>query len=227
MFEEDKRFDIQNRLFYLLTIFVFGLLLYLFLLVIFQFKTLERKTETKEISFSGEMKVIPKPEFALLHFAVITRGLKADEAQRINDEKRDSIFNTLSLFGQPKEEIKEIKYNIAMVPDTAQGMRVQKFQITKEYELKVKEIEKIPEIIKKIGEKGGILTSEVKFLLEDIEKLREETRSLLISKVRSKAEKRAKELGISLGGVVGMKEEVIPQENNEEILKIILTYTIK
>lgn len=150
-----------------------------------------------------------------------------EEAQRINEEKRDTIFNALSLFELPKEEIKEIKYNIAMVPDTAQGMRVQKFQITKEYEVKIKEINKIPEMIKKIEERGGVLTSEVKFLLEDIEKLREETRSLLISKVRAKAEKRAKELGISLGGIVGMKEEIIPQENNEELLKITLTYTIK
>ncbi|MEO0100219.1 MAG: SIMPL domain-containing protein [candidate division WOR-3 bacterium] len=227
MFEEDKRFDIRNRLFYLLAIFIAGLLTYLFLSVIYQFQTLKSRTENREISFSGEAKIIPKPEFALLNFAVISRGLKMEEAQRINEEKRDTIFNALSLFELPKEEIKEIKYNIAMVPDTAQGMRVQKFQITKEYEVKIKEINKIPEMIKKIEERGGVLTSEVKFLLEDIEKLREETRSLLISKVRAKAEKRAKELGISLGGIVGMKEEIIPQENNEELLKITLTYTIK
>ncbi|MEO0101008.1 MAG: SIMPL domain-containing protein [candidate division WOR-3 bacterium] len=227
MFEEDKRFDIRNRLFYLLAIFIAGLLTYLFLSVIYQFQTLKSRTESREISFSGEVKIIPKPEFALLNFAVISRGLKMEEAQRINEEKRDTIFNALSLFELPKEEIKEIKYNIAMVPDTAQGMRVQKFQITKEYEVKIKEINKIPEMIKKIEERGGVLTSEVKFLLEDIEKLREETRSLLISKVRAKAEKRAKELGISLGGIVGMKEEIIPQENNEELLKITLTYTIK
>lgn len=227
MFEEDKRFDVRNRLFYLIALFIAGFLIYLFLFLIYQFKTLEKRPETREISFSGEEEIIRKPEFALLHFAVISRALKVDDAQRINDEKRDSVLNALSLFEQPKEEIKEIKYNITMVPDTAQGMRVQKFQLTREYEVKVKDLNKIPEMIKKIGEKGGILTSEVKFILEDIEKLREETRSLLISKLRAKAEKRAKELGISLGGIVGMKEKIIPQENNEEILKITLTYTIK
>uniref|UniRef100_A0A7C3YRS5 SIMPL domain-containing protein n=1 Tax=candidate division WOR-3 bacterium TaxID=2052148 RepID=A0A7C3YRS5_UNCW3 len=226
MFGNEKRFDLEDRLFYLLTIFLSGLLLYLFLSLIYQFKTLERKPEPKEISFTGEEKLIPKSEFASLRFAVLARGMKADEAQKINDEKRDSIFNALSLFNISPEEIKEVKYNIAMVPDTAQGMRVQKVQISKEYEIKTKELGKIPEMIKRIGEKGGIITSDVSFLPEDIEKLRDETRSLLIGKVRAKAEREAKELGISLGGIVGMKEEIIPQENGE-ILKITLTYIIR
>ncbi|GEM_PF-2303579 len=227
MFEEDKKFDIQNRLFYLLTIFIIGLLLYLFLSLILYFKRLDKRAEVREISFSAEEKVTQKPEFAIFHFAVITRGLKANETQRANDEKRDSIFSSLFLLNLPKEEIREIRYNIAMVSDTALGMRVQKFQITKEYEIKTKELEKIPEIIKRIGERGGILTSEVRLQPEDIEKLREEVRSLLISKVKTKALRQAKQLGITLGGVVGMKEDIIPKENGEEILKITLTYLIK
>ncbi len=227
MFEEKRDFDIANRLFYLFLFFFSGLLLYLFLSLIYQFRSLGEKGVEREITFSAEERISPKPEFALLSFAVITRGLKVDETQRLNDEKRDSLFAALAEFGVPREEIKETKYNISLVSDTSLGMRVQKFQVTKEYEAKVKDLERLSAMIKKIGEKGGVLVPEVKFLPEDMEKLRGETRFLLISRVKNKAQRVAKEAGFALGEVVGLKEEVIPQEKGEEILKITLTYTIR
>lgn len=227
MFEEDKGFDVKNRIFYLMAIFVTGLLLYLFLFLIYQFKSLERRPAPREITFSAEQKISPKPEFALFNFAVLTKGLKADEAIKLNDERRDSLLSALLLLGQPKEEIRELGYNISTVSDTARGMKIQTILVRREYEVKTKNLDKVFEMIKKISEKGGALSSDVKFLPEEIEKLRNEVRFALISEVKSKATRIAKEVGIRLDEIVGVKEEIIPQEKGEEVLKITLTYLIR
>jgi hypothetical protein len=211
-----------------------------------------RTSSDNLIYFSGQGKVYTKPDIVFVDFSVVTQGANIDSVQEANTQKMNNVIEFLKGFGIEEKDIKTTNYNLYPQYNYENNRipQIIGYQINQTLSVKIREIDKAGEILKKVVNTGINQVNSFRFGVEDDEVIKEEARKIAIEDAKQKAEALASEIGIRLGKVVGFSEnsnDIVPMYDsykaygmggasgtpnveageNEIIVNVTLTYEIK
>jgi uncharacterized protein YggE len=163
------------------------------------------------VSGTGEAYAIP--DIASFNFSVTELGDTVKQAQEKLDQKINKALSAIKEAGIAEKDIKTLSYNVypkyeweqkycaQMIGVTcAPGKNVLKgYEVSQTILIKVRDTEKVGDLVTKVGAVGISNISGVEFTVDDRDKYVAEARMEAIAKAKEKAKVLAKELGVSLG----------------------------
>jgi len=205
--------------------FVFGVLSILFLLVLIIWFGVGTFNKIKEgeyigknieernlITVSGTGEVYAKPDLALISFSVVTEKKEVSEAMKENAEKMNKIINSLK---EKEVEEKDLKTTTFSVNpryewrdlEFSKGERVLVgYEVRQVLEVKIRNLEKIGEIIKTATNAGANQVSGLQLTIDKQEELQSQARKEAIEKAKQRAGELAEQLGIKLVRITSFNE---------------------
>lgn len=175
------------------------------------------------ISFTAEGKVTAKPEVALLDVSVITQGEKASEVQSTNNKRMKEIINFLKQNGVDKQDIRTTIYSLTPQYDYSWCLKDKEdsfshscppkiigYNFKQTIEIKIRDFDKINNIVGNLTEKGANNISEIRFTIEDPEIYKNEARIEALNKIKQRAQILSQATGIKLGKIITIKEGGVP-----------------
>ena len=200
----------------LLLVFV-GIISCLFLVLIIsgvvgiidKINTVSNIDETQPLMVRGQGKVYAKPDIAIIDLSVLTEGKNIKEVQNENSKKMNKVINFLKDFGAEDKDIKTINYQIYPRYNYEERKipQIIGYEITQTLEIKIRNLEKIGELLDESVDAGINQVSSLRFWIDNDDKLKEEARNLAIKDAREKANILASQLGVKLVKMVGFNEE--------------------
>ncbi len=152
--------------------------------------------------------------YAKADIANITVGLKtgpkptAAEATSESTVKMNAIIKSLRDLDIEEKDIKTTDYNLNPVYNWLEnrGQVLQGYEVTQNVSVKVRDLDKIGEVIAKTTEQGANQIGNVSFTIDDEYELKNQARELAIQKAKDKAELMAEQAGMKLGKVKSVYE---------------------
>jgi uncharacterized protein YggE len=171
-------------------------------------QTLETSTTTNTVSFSGEGKVLAKPDVAVIDLSIVTEATTSKAAQDQNSTKSKALTDFLTKQGIDEKDIKTTGYNIYPQYSYPQNGRpvITGYQVNQSVQVKVRDLEKVDTILDGVVSAGVNQINNLQLTIDDPEKLKEEAREQAIADAKSKASKLQKQLGVRLGRIVNFSE---------------------
>ncbi len=174
---------------------------------------------SRQISVVGKGEKSVKPDVAVLSFAVVTAGKKLKTVQDENSQKSSAVIDFLKSKGVAEKDLKTTYYQISpqyqyydnppcySSPCPARRPpEIVSYEVKNRVEIKVRDLNKVDELLEGVVEKGVNDVDSVKFQIDDEDALLAEVRELAIKDARARAEKLAKDLGVRLGRVLSFYE---------------------
>lgn len=170
------------------------------------------------ISVSGKGEVFAAADLATFSFSVETEGVTVAEAQKKSGDIETKAMRVLKDAGVEDKDIKTTSYSVGpkyeynVKPCTAYSCppgnpTIVGYQVNHTITVKVRDIDKAGALVSNLGETGVSNISNVDFTIDDEDALKAEARSKAIIDAREKAQRLAKDLGVSLGKVVSFSED--------------------
>ncbi|MBU4512820.1 SIMPL domain-containing protein, partial [Patescibacteria group bacterium] len=130
------------------------------------------------ITISGEGKVTAIPDIATFSIGVISEDKEVMPAQTENTEKMNAIIDELKKLGVEAEDMKTTQYNIRPAYDwtSSRGQVLRGYQVSQTVTVKIRDLDKVGEIIGKAGTLGANDVSGLTFTIDEPEKLRQQAR---------------------------------------------------
>jgi hypothetical protein len=165
--------------------------------------TAERDT----IAISGEGKITSIPDIASVEVGLMTEKGDVKSAQKENTEKMNRLIANLKKLGVESQDIQTSYYNIYPQYDWPDGKQVLRgYQVNQGVSVKIRNLEKIGDILAAAGEGGANQVSGLSFNIDDPETLRQEARIKALQNAKEKAEALAEVAGVRLGKIVSFSE---------------------
>jgi uncharacterized protein YggE len=160
------------------------------------------------LSVSGVAKLSVKPDIARITIGVISTGSNVAATQKQNTDKMNAITSAIKGFGVKDDDIQTSNYNIYPQYDYADGRQTLRgYQVSQQLSVKVRDLEKIGDILAKSGELGSNQVGGVSFEVDDTTAIQKQARDKAIADAKEKAQVLAKSLGVQLGKVVSFSED--------------------
>jgi len=170
------------------------------------------------VSATGE--VYAKPDLALLIFSVKTEGETVAEAMTENSGDMNAIIALVKAMGVEEKDLKTTSFNIypryeyrekdkemGPYPIGSEGERVLVgYEITQSLEVKVKNIEKIGDIIQGATGAGANQVGSLRFTIDDEDEFKKQAREDAIQSAKDKAKELADQLGVKLVRITNFSE---------------------
>ena len=160
------------------------------------------------ISFSGEGKVNAKPDIALIRVVIFNEALTSKEAEKALAPRSKAMVDFLKKQGIEEKDIKTVEYNI--IPQYAyperESPKIRSYQAYQELEVKIKDIDKASEIVDGAVNAEANKVTDLRFTIDEPEKLQAEARAKAIADAKKKADELEDQLGIRLGKIVNFSE---------------------
>ncbi len=152
--------------------------------------------------------------YAKADIANITVGLRTDvkktaaEATKESTEKMNAIISSIKDLGIEEKDIKTTDYSLNPVYNwlDGKGQVLQGYQVSQNVGVKVRDLDKIGDVIAKTTEQGANQIGNVSFTIDDEYELKNEARELAIEKAKEKAKMMAEQAGMKLGAVKSVYE---------------------
>ena len=218
-------------------------------------QVLNTATTTNTVSFSGEGKVVAKPDIAKVSLSIVTDALTSKAAQDENSKKSKTVTDYLKKQNINDKDIKTTGYNIYpqyKYPQYGGQPTITGYQVNQSVEVKIRDLDKVSNILDGIVASGANQVSQLSFEIDNPEALKAEARAKAIADAKSKANGLKGQVGISLGKIINfsentggypvpiyMKAEVdgrggmggggpsVPAGENEITVNVTITYQIK
>lgn len=209
-FLEDVNKKIINILFCALTLF-------LAVLVVSRAIDIKDKVQNpvarSTISVSDKGTIYTKPDLALDYFSVITEAKTVAEALSQNTEKMNAVIDGVKKIGVEEKDLKTINFSIypryewPSQNDPYQGERILAgYEITQSLEVKIRNLEKVGEIIQAATGAGANESGSLQFQIENQDEIKNQARAEAIKKAKAKAKDLASQLGVGLGKIMYFDE---------------------
>ncbi|MFA6416914.1 MAG: SIMPL domain-containing protein [Patescibacteria group bacterium] len=160
-------------------------------------------------SVTGSGTVYAKADIASLTVGLKTEVKKtAAEATKNSTEKMNAIVAAVKNLGVEDKDIKTTDYQLSPVYNWTEksGQTLVGYQVSQNVTLKIRDLEKIGDIIAKTTEQGANQVGNIGFTIDDEYDLKNQARTLAIEKAKEKAGMIANESGLKLGKLVGVYE---------------------
>ncbi len=166
------------------------------------------RPETRMISVQGQGKVSAAPDIATLTVSVISEGKVVKTVKQENTEKMNRIIAGLKKLGLADKDIATASYDL--YPDYSYEPnlppRIRGFRLTQTLALKVRDLDKVDQVIDTATELGANNVGGLAFTLDNKDAVNDEAREKAFADAREKAQRMAKAAGVTLGKVVGFSE---------------------
>ncbi len=169
------------------------------------------------ITVSGEGEVFAIPDVAEFTFSILEEGATVAEVQAAASEKADAAITALKESGVEEKDIRTLSFNIhpkyewqpvVCVRFPCERTQVQVgFTLEQSVRVKVRDIDAAGDKLALVTEAGVQSVSSISFTIADEDGLKAEARKLAIDEAQAKAERLARDLGVSLVRVVGFSED--------------------
>lgn len=170
-------------------------------------ETLNTAASTNTVSFSGEGKVLAKPDIGLIELSIVTEAATSQVAQTDNSTKSNAVTDYLKKAGVDEKDIKTTSYNIYPQYDYSSGRNILRgYQVSETLQVKVRDLTKADEILAGVVSAGTNQINSFQLAIDDPEKLQDQAREKAIADAKQKANVLEGELGISLGRIVNFTE---------------------
>lgn len=159
---------------------------------------------------SGKGKVFVTPDIAVVTVGIQEVGSSLPKIQENVNQKSQNLVKAIAALGIDKNDIKTTSYNLYPQYDytTSTTNRITGYQISTNYEVKVKDFDKVNEVLVAATGAGANAIGSVNFKVNDEtekEKL-DEARKLAAEEAKSKADGLSKAAGITLGKIINISE---------------------
>ena len=166
--------------------------------------------QPRTISVSGSGEIYVKPDLAVINFSVINESETVENALEENSQKMNAIIEAIKSKGVESKDLKTTNFNIrpryeyrrenTLLYPPIEGERVLAgYEINQTLMVKIRELEKIGEIIQAGTDKGANQVGSLQLTIDDLEAVKEQARNEAIIKAKAKAEDLAMRLGVKLG----------------------------
>lgn len=218
-------------------------------------KVLNTATTTNTVSFSGEGKVVAKPDMAKVQLSIVTDAPTSKAAQDENSKKSKAVTDYLKKQDIDDKDIKTTGYNIYpqyKYPQYGGQPTITGYQVNQSVEVKIRDLDKVSNILDGIVAAGTNQVNNLSFEIDEPEKLKAEAREKAIEDAKKKANELEGQLGINLGKIVNFSENTggypipiymtaevdgrggvggggptVPTGENEIVVNVTITYQIK
>jgi uncharacterized protein YggE len=168
---------------------------------------------TRTITVSAEGKTTVVPDIARVSFSVVTEGKDPKVIQEENTKKMNSAIEFVKGTGVEAKDIKTSNYNLYPRYDYdpkplsgSQTPYIIGYTVTQTVSLKIRDLEKVGEILGGLPEKGVNQIEQVSFDVDDPDAYLNEAREEAFTKARAKAEAMAKMNGSRIRRVITFSE---------------------
>jgi hypothetical protein len=158
----------------------------------------------------GEGSITAAPDYAEITGGVTTRGKTAKEAADANAKTMVAVTAALSSSGIEQKDIQTSRFSVQPVyasPQPGAEQKLTGFSVSNQVRAKIRQIEKVGDILDRLIESGATNVGSVEFLHSDTAKLLDQARESAIADARRKAELYAHAAGQNLGGVAWITED--------------------
>jgi uncharacterized protein YggE len=170
--------------------------------------TIGRVAVTRDtITIEGDGKVTGKPDVALIDLGLLNEGPQVVMAQSINTKQVNDIIAAMKGLGIVADDIQTSNYSISPKYNYLNGQStIIGYTVSQTVSVKVRDLTKIGAVLSGAGALGLNQVNGLQFKIDDPTSLKAQARTKAISDAKSKAEELAKELGLSVHGVIGFSE---------------------
>ncbi|MFA6514239.1 MAG: SIMPL domain-containing protein [Patescibacteria group bacterium] len=152
--------------------------------------------------------------YAKADIASLTVGLKTEikktaaDATKESTDKMNKIVAEVKKLGVEDKDIKTTDYRLSPSYNWTdkEGQKLVGYEVSQNVTLKIRDLNKIGDIISKTTETGANQVGNINFTIDDEYELKNQARGLAIEKAKEKAEMIAKESGMKLGKITGVYE---------------------
>ena len=163
----------------------------------------------KTVTVTGEASVSVAPDIAVIRIGVSSLGKTAREASDANSQKMTTVLGAIKGSGIADKDVQTSRLTLQPQYDAnkAGPARLLGFQVTNQVTVKIRDIDKLPNILDKAIGAGANEMSGIEFIVSEQSKLLDQARDEAIADARRKADLYAKAAGAKLGPVVAIVEE--------------------
>lgn len=228
------------------------------LLAIFLLVSIGQKVDVaataNTITFTGEGKVLAKPDVAIVDFAIVTEANDSKTAQDKNSAKSKTVVEFLKKQGIEDKDIKTNGYNIYPQYRYPQNGRpdISGYTVNQTIQVKIRDLDKVSSVLDGVVGAGVNQVNNLQFTIDNPEKLKAEARAKAIDAAKAKADELKGQIGVKIGRIVNFSENVggyvipmmyankamdsgigggggpsVPTGENEITVDVTLTYQIK
>lgn len=203
----ESKFDLSNRFYTLIAIIVAGLIIYLLGNLAYHFASLPENAP-QDLMVSGEGKAYIKPDIAILTLGLRTEGAKSVNVVQQNNAKMNDIIQAVKDLGIDEKDIKTTLYNLSPLYNytEAKGRIFQGYSLDQQITVKVRDFDKISDVLDKATSKGATNVSDLQFTLDNPETAKAEARQKAIDQAKQKAADMAKSAGLRIMRLVNISE---------------------
>lgn len=161
---------------------------------------------------TGEGKTTAVPDIAKVSAGIQDSGTTLLSVQDSANKKSQSLVAALKKLGVDDKDIKTISYNISPQSDyQANPPRITGYQISISYEVTVRDIDKVNDVLTTVTGAGANLVGGVGFDLSDEAKNKamDAARKDAVAQAKKNAESLAKASGITLGRIINVTENQV------------------
>lgn len=205
---ENKKFDLSNRIY--VPLLAIGLALFvLFTLSAYSAYNSANGYYPREITVSGQGKAYIKPDVAIVNLGITTEGKKSEDVVKENNDKMNLITKELKALGIADKDIKTTNYNLYPKNNWTEGKGsfIDGYTLSQQLELKIRDFDKVGEVLQKATSLGANTIDQVQFTIEDSESVKGEAMKEAVAKAKEKAQNIANASGLKLGRVVNVYED--------------------
>lgn len=173
-----------------------------------QYEYIGRPTErVYTITISGEGKVTAKPDIGQVSLGVQVEKPTVTEATKENTTKMNALIAALKVLGIAEEDIRTTNYSLNPQYEWPNGRQeLRGYAVYQDVQVKVRDLEKVGEVISKAAEVGANQVGGLTFTIDDPEEYRQQAREKALANAKQKAEALAQSAGVQLGKLVEFNE---------------------
>lgn len=164
------------------------------------------------VTVSGEGVVNAIPDQATVRFGIATRHQNPEEARRQNAETAREAMNAVRALGVEERKLRLETLRLQPVreynPETRRP-EDKGYEASRELVVELDDLEKLPDLIAQIVQKGANRLNGVSYGLKDRDGVRDEALVEAVMRAKQKAALMASTLGVELGEVVKISEQGI------------------
>ncbi len=165
----------------------------------------EQNNNTITVTGRAEMQVVP--DTASISFYVTKKSAQQDVAANYVNKKTKDIVTMLGEISVPKKDIKTTNYSLNPEYNWNDGTRTfNGYRAQQNVTVIVRDLEQLSEVLAKVVEQDVDSLNGPNLYVDDLDDVKDSLRAEAIVDAKEKANKLAKELGVSVEKIVGFSE---------------------
>ena len=173
------------------------------LMIALLFMTMSYSQEQKQVStinVSGEGKIKVIPNLASIAVSVETKGTKAEDVKKENDNKMDAILKFIKKSNIANEDIQTQR--VSLNPNFDYAKKKYNYVATHSIQIVLKDLSKYDELMEGLVDEGINKIDNVEFKSSKMKELQSEARKLAMKDAKAKAEDFVSVLGQKVGKAI-------------------------